>query len=729
MYSTAWASEMHLYLPDSPSLTGFGTSSDAGYTSYPEAPFGYYSDDQHHNSISNSSSDNSQVASSHQLLANAFMPPGFKTPLPIPTNHLLSNVRLNVPSSLGLPVYSTSGFDLLSILSRVTTRPNPKIVLGPVDLTCSFVVVDVRRYDRPIVYASPNFCELTGYTEHEVLGRNCRFLQAPDGNVKKGEERRFVDPKTVQYMHKSVVADKECQASIVNYRKGGQAFINLVSVIPISGGLHNRPEEGDEVVYQVGFQVDLTEQPNAILQKLQDGSYILNYGAGKSIAPSPSITLHDRKPNSLPSKAISKDLHSLLADPPFLQSIPISTSTTMSSEKADSAQESNQMLNLLLLERSPDFIHVLSLKGSFLYVAPSVRRVLGFEPEELVGKSVADFCHPADLIPLMRELKEASVGHSTSCDEQGSTSTSSGHAKPVDLLFRVQSKSNGYVWVECRGRMHVESGKGRKAIILSGRAREMLSMEWGAVARAGGLTPAIFDSGVTQVDGNLKGKEGEFWGILSSQGTLLVVGTGIRDMLGWRNNEVVGKALLSIVAEGDEREMLQEQLTRIAEEDEPVKAICEMIGKDGRRLHVRVVLYRAREINSTISPSPMVFQVQALNSFSPLLIPLTLTHTHNTDIFEELNTSRGSSWQYELQQLKFANQRLMEEADTFQASILTHGQHLAVTSSSHSSLDQTGNLVTISHGVDGDDWTFSHLHEYDAQRSLKRPWHSDSLPS
>ena len=31
----------------------------------------------------------------------------------------------------------------------------------------------------PIVYASPGFYELTGFSRNEVVGRNCRFLQGP----------------------------------------------------------------------------------------------------------------------------------------------------------------------------------------------------------------------------------------------------------------------------------------------------------------------------------------------------------------------------------------------------------------------------------------------------------------------------------------------------------------------------------------------------------------------
>ena len=81
----------------------------------------------------------------------------------------------------------------------------------------------------------------------------------------------------VNYMRKNIIADKECQVSIINYRKDGSAFINMVSVIPLRGGVHNTPEEADDVVYHVGFQVDLTEQPKSILSRLKDGTYVVNY--------------------------------------------------------------------------------------------------------------------------------------------------------------------------------------------------------------------------------------------------------------------------------------------------------------------------------------------------------------------------------------------------------------------------------------------------------------------
>jgi hypothetical protein len=55
-------------------------------------------------------------------------------------------------SQLGLSnIYSTSGFDTLGILSRLYTRPSPRVELGPIDTSSSFIVVDAHKEDYPIV--------------------------------------------------------------------------------------------------------------------------------------------------------------------------------------------------------------------------------------------------------------------------------------------------------------------------------------------------------------------------------------------------------------------------------------------------------------------------------------------------------------------------------------------------------------------------------------------------
>jgi PAS domain-containing protein len=144
---------------------------------------------------------------------------------------------------------------------RVATRPDPQIDIGSVDLSCAFVVCDAELDDIPIVYCSENFERLTGYTRHMILGRNCRFLQAPDGKVESGIKRNYVDDDSVYYLKNMIESRAEAQISLINYRRGGQPFMNLLTMIPIAW------EPGGKMKFFVGFQVDLVEQPGAMTNK------------------------------------------------------------------------------------------------------------------------------------------------------------------------------------------------------------------------------------------------------------------------------------------------------------------------------------------------------------------------------------------------------------------------------------------------------------------------------
>jgi len=117
---------------------------------------------------------------------------------------------------------------------RVATRPNPEVNIGAVDMSCAFVVCDARKFDCPIIYCSATFERLTGYTKHEILGRNCRFLQSPDGIVTPGVKRKYVDDDAVYYLKSRCERRDESQISLINYRKGGQPFMNLLTTIPIT---------------------------------------------------------------------------------------------------------------------------------------------------------------------------------------------------------------------------------------------------------------------------------------------------------------------------------------------------------------------------------------------------------------------------------------------------------------------------------------------------------------
>ncbi|KAG8696125.1 blue light receptor [Ceratobasidium sp. 394] len=606
--------------------------------------------------------------------SNFQAPLSASTPAPTPIIGPLPTVSGTVMPGL----YSTSGFDMLGVLARVASRPNPKIVLGPVDLTCSFTVVDVKRYDQPIVYSSPTFHRLTGYEQSEIMGRNCRFLQAPNGRVERGSTRTYTDNAAVAHFKKSLAADKECQASLINYRKNGAPFINLVSIIPIKW-------DSDEIRYHVGFQVDLVDQPHAILQTMRDGSYIVNY----SLQSNPQPTL---SPGRDKIGMLNPELRRIIAN-------------TMSTGGFGSGDEQErQDLNMMLLEHSDDFIHVLSLKGSFLYVSPSVRHILEYEPEELIGKSISDVTHPSDIVPVMRELKESST-IVPSGNHGGSVQ------KTVNLLLRVRRKTSGYVWIESQGRLHVEPGKGRKAIILSGRKKEVPRLQWSSIARAGGLG------------------DKEFWVQMSVDGLVLVASAGVHEIMGYTPDEFLGT---NLIVDHILEEWKPSILAHLASAISPTRALtiaseaarrpdagldatmpeiarCVLITKHGQKITCDVCFYPplaslddGASGSTAIKPAPasLVSQIKVVSTDmmgrprsqttgsldssiagpsgifgarmlgEPLSSGITgqlqgrIVHDLSSNVFEELETTRSTSWQYELQQLKISNKRMKDEVES-----------------------------------------------------------------
>ncbi|MEW5309471.1 MAG: hypothetical protein WDW38_001359 [Sanguina aurantia] len=114
-----------------------------------------------------------------------------------------------------------------------------KVLAG---LRHTFVVADATLPDVPLVYASEGFYQMTGYGPDEVLGHNCRFLQ--------GEG---TDPKEVSKIRDAIRKGEPVSCRLLNYRKDGTPFWNLLTVTPI------KTPDG-KVSKFVGVQVDVTSR-------------------------------------------------------------------------------------------------------------------------------------------------------------------------------------------------------------------------------------------------------------------------------------------------------------------------------------------------------------------------------------------------------------------------------------------------------------------------------------
>ncbi len=60
-----------------------------------------------------------------------------------------------------------------------------------------------------------------------------------------------------------------------------------------------------------------------------------------------------------------------------------------------------------LVQNSSDVVMILEAEGTVRYVSPAVERVLGYQPEDLVGTLAFDQVHPGDIEHVSKSLAEA----------------------------------------------------------------------------------------------------------------------------------------------------------------------------------------------------------------------------------------------------------------------------------------------------------------------------------
>ena len=104
---------------------------------------------------------------------------------------------------------------------------------------------DPDQEDNPIVYANAAFELITGYSQEETVGRNCRFLQ--------NEDR---DQEGIEQIREAMREKKSVTVTLRNYRKDGTLFYNQFTIRPLF-------DKQGELIYYLGIQYDVTNQVEA----------------------------------------------------------------------------------------------------------------------------------------------------------------------------------------------------------------------------------------------------------------------------------------------------------------------------------------------------------------------------------------------------------------------------------------------------------------------------------
>jgi PAS domain S-box-containing protein len=122
----------------------------------------------------------------------------------------------------------------------------PKVLSKILDSCVNGITLaDPDQEDMPLVYVNKAFEKITGYSQEETVGKNCRFLQGTDRDQKE------------RYQLKQAIANKQpVEITLKNYRKNGEMFYNHLIITPLFDAHGN-------VLYYLGVQYDVTQQRRA----------------------------------------------------------------------------------------------------------------------------------------------------------------------------------------------------------------------------------------------------------------------------------------------------------------------------------------------------------------------------------------------------------------------------------------------------------------------------------
>jgi PAS domain S-box-containing protein len=106
-------------------------------------------------------------------------------------------------------------------------------------------ITNPRLPDNPIVYVNDAFLEMTNYKKHQVIGRNCRFLQRDDR-----------DQNAISSIREAIRKEEPITTVLRNYRRDGSLFWNELTVSPVH-------DEQGRLINFVGVQNDISARKEA----------------------------------------------------------------------------------------------------------------------------------------------------------------------------------------------------------------------------------------------------------------------------------------------------------------------------------------------------------------------------------------------------------------------------------------------------------------------------------
>lgn len=323
-----------------------------------------------------------------------------------------------------------------------------------------------------------------------------------------------------------------------------------------------------------------------------------------------------------------------------------------------------------LLSGSADLIYVLSLRGVILYVSPSAEQLLGHTPVEMAGKNISTYCHPFDVIPVLRELKQAardSTDPETNSGLDHLSGTMEGRGQQIDMAMRMKQKDGAYQWLESVGQLHLH--KGKKLAVFSGRIRPVYDLPWDRVCLSLECKTPGFWSKISKI-GLILGTFGSTEHVLGLPQGSTREGTARDFLIGNHLKDVINSEALDAFHDGLQQRKetsITHFMKRKSSTRPPVLVHSTLIPSSSSWEAIPFVfIYTLR----ADAPNAEAMQASGSQDKDPSLHSAAAGSSDRQDrsesTFEELSTNRSSNWMFEFQQLKMTNKRLREAVSTQQ---------------------------------------------------------------
>lgn len=112
-------------------------------------------------------------------------------------------------------------------------------------------------------------------------------------------------------------------------------------------------------------------------------------------------------------------------------------------KKAEYALRESERLLRQITDNMTDMVSMVDMDFKFMYVCPSIMKIMGYEPEEVIGTYIYEYLYPDDVEKVMTAVEEAIINASSGCQ-----------------VFRYRHADGHYVWIEARGDIvHDENGR------------------------------------------------------------------------------------------------------------------------------------------------------------------------------------------------------------------------------------------------------------------------------